>query len=71
MSHLFVLERMTAHITMRGRNKFATPPLVLCSMLLFREKIISQTEERCNIFITCLCLERSERNGLNYEKENL
>ncbi len=67
MSHLFVLERMTAHIIMRGRNKFATSPLVLCSVLLFREKIISQAEERCNIFITCLYLERSERNGLNYD----
>ena len=67
MSHLFVLERMTAHINMRGRNKFATPPLVLCSILLFHIDIISQMEERCNIFITCLCLERSERNGLKYE----
>ena len=67
MSHLFVLERMTAHLIMRGRNKFAAPPLVLCSILLFHKGIITQMEERCNIFITCLCLERSERNELNYE----
>jgi hypothetical protein len=69
MSHLFVLERMTAHIIMRGRNKFATPPTVLCSILLFHKKILKQKEEgHNNFFITCLCLERSERNGLNYEK---
>ena len=35
MSHLFVLVRMTAHITIRGRNKFATSPSVLCSCLLY------------------------------------
>lgn len=69
MSHLLVLVRMTAHIIIRGRNKFATPPSVLCSILLFHKKILKQKEERRNnFFITCLCLERSERNGENYEK---
>ena len=50
MSHLFVLVRMTAHITIRGRNKFATPPSVLCSVLLFLERIINQRGEGHNIF---------------------
>ena len=45
MSHLFVLVRMTAHITIRGRNKFATSPSVLCSVLLFLERIINQRVE--------------------------
>ena len=36
MSHLFVLVRMTAHIIMRGRNKFATPPPVLWAMISVR-----------------------------------
>lgn len=49
-SHLFVLERMTAHIMIRGRNKFATPPSVLCSVLLFPTGIINQIVERYNIF---------------------
>ena len=46
MSQGFMFERMTAHIIMRGKNKFTTPPLALCSILLFHEKIISQKEER-------------------------
>ena len=50
MSHLFVFERMTAHIIMRGRNKFATPPSVLCSILLFHIRIIKQRVEGHNIF---------------------
>ena len=50
MSHLFVLVRMTAHITIRGRNKFATSPSVLCSVLLFLERIINQRVEGHNIF---------------------
>ena len=64
-SHLFVLERMTAHIKIRGRNKFATPPLVLCSILLFHENIISQLEERCNNFFSLLVCALSEEKGMD------
>ena len=38
------------HITIRGRNKFATSPSVLCSVLLFLERIINQRVEGHNIF---------------------
>lgn len=41
---------------------------MLCSILLFHKKILIQKYEgRNKFFITCLCLERSERNGKNYE----
>ena len=47
---LAAIARMTAHITIRGRNKFATPPSVLCNVLLFLERIINQRVEGHNIF---------------------
>mgnify|MGYP000677136792 CR=1 FL=1 len=63
MSHLFVLVRMTAHITIRGRNKFATSPSVLCSVLLFLERIINQRVEGHNIFTNLVCA-LSEAKGM-------
>ena len=64
MSHLFVLVRMTAHITIRGRNKFATSPSVLCSVLLFPTGIINQIVERYNIFHASLIVRYSEDGKL-------
>ena len=46
---------MMAHIIMRGRNKFATPSSVLCSILLFHKKILNQKTARCNIFSSLVC----------------
>ena len=70
MSHLFVLERMTAHINIRGRNKsFATPPLVLCSvpLPLYTVSDIQRKKWRAEtFFMTLFVPERSERNGKNY-----
>jgi len=60
---LFVLERMTAHIIIRGRNKFATPPSVLCSVLLFHIRIINQRVEGHNIFSELVCV-LSEAKGM-------
>ena len=59
---------MTAHINMRGQNKFATPPSVLCSILLFLIRIINQRVGRHNFFITCLCL--SEAKGMVKNMQN-
>lgn len=65
MSHLFVLVRMTAHINIRGRIKFATPP-VLCSVLLFHNNILNLKQEGRNtfhhLFVPRLCL--SEAKGM-------
>ena len=60
---MFVLERMTAHIIIRGRNKFATPPSVLCSVLLFHIRIINQRVEGHNIFSELVCV-LSEAKGM-------
>lgn len=67
MSHLFVLVRMTAHINIRGRIKFATPPSVLCSVLLFHNNILNQKQEGHNTFHYLFVPERSERNDKKYE----
>jgi len=56
MSHLFVLERMTAHIIMRGQIKFATRLPVLCSVLLFLIRIIKQRFEGHNSFSLLVCV---------------
>ena len=71
MSHLFVLERMTTHIIIRGRNKsFATPPFVLCSVPLFLYTVSANQRIKWRaetFFMTMFVPERSERNGKNYE----
>ena len=54
---------MTAHIIIRGRNKFATPPSVLCSVLLFHIRIINQRVEGHNIFSELVCV-LSEAKGM-------
>jgi len=56
MSHLFVLERMTAHIIMRGQIKFTTRLPVLCSVLLFLIRIIKQRFEGHNSFSLLVCV---------------
>ena len=56
MSHLFVLERITAHIYMRGQIKFATRLPVLCSVLLFLIRIIKQRFEGHNSFSLLVCV---------------
>ena len=71
MSHLFVLVGMTAHIIIRGRIKFATPPPVLCSVLLFHNNILNQKEERHKTFHYLFVPERSERNDENHEKDKI
>ncbi len=68
MSHLFVFVRMTAHINIRGRIKFATPPSVLCSVLLFHNNILNLKEEGHKSFHYLFVPERSERNDKKYEK---
>ena len=73
MSHLFVLERMTTHIIIRGRNKsFATPPFVLCSVPLFLYTVSANQRIKWRaetFFMTMFVPERSERNGKNNECE--
>lgn len=75
MSHLFVLEWMTTHIKIRGRNKnFATSPLVLCSVPLFpyiHYKLIERKSGGQQHFFMILFMpERSERNGKKMNKRN-
>ena len=48
---------------MRGRKKIATPPPVLCSVLLFHIRIIIQKVEGHNIFHNLVCA-LSEAKGM-------
>lgn len=69
MSHLFVLEKMKAHISMRGRNKFATPPSVLCCVLLFHKTILNQKAKGRSNF-SCLVCALSEAKGMGKSMNN-
>ena len=68
MSHLFVLVRMTAHINIRGRKQIrhSSSRALQYIAILYRYYKTKRGEAQ-HFFITCLCLERSERNGKKYE----